>query len=592
MFFSAVAAAGAALITACSSSNNATGAAAQSTQIAPAVACSALAAQLTALANTTIGSVTLDAGGETDSNYPDAGPVPEHCVVTGTIGAYTSQYVNPDTGSGNYGIEFELRMPTKWNGRFFYQGGGGGDGAVNPAMGQIPSQQALSVVLPQTPALWRGFAVVSSDGGHESLGFQSSSAVIAQLAILRGGFGIDPTARVNYGYASIGQVTPIAKQIISQYYAQPPAHSYFLGCSKGGQEAMQASQKYGDQFDGIVAGDPGFHLPHAAIAQAWDTQALAPVAAANAPGAVDQNGNPLLYKAFSTSELNLVRKGVLAACDALDGATDNMIFNTQACVGKFDPTTLQCSGTKRASCLSAAQVTALEKIFGGAKRSDNSSIYATFPYDTDMSSINGWVMWDLGVPLGTNTAFNAALLGLSASQYIFTTPPDPTLSMFTVDMDQYAQAITATSGDYNVSAVDFMEADSTDFSTFKNHGGKIIYFHGQSDPVFSMNDTVAYYNGLAAANGGDASDFARLFLVPGMNHCFGGSYATDNFDTLDAIVNWVENGQAPDRIIAKPGSTATTRLPAGTTRPLCAYPKYAHYNGSGDVNSAASFTCE
>ncbi len=566
-------------------SYNGTSAAAQLAANTPAVACSSLATQL-ALANTTIESVKLGRGGKTDSSFPDAGPTPENCVVQGTIGAYTSGHTDPDTGSNSYGTRFELRMPTQWNGRFFYQGGAAADGYVAPAWGAVLTLHGSSS--PQVPALWRGFAVVSSDGGHEST---TLTGAAAQLGQLKAGFGVDPSARVNYGYASIGQVTPIAKQIIARYYAQQPAHSYFIGCSKGGQEAMQASQKYGDQFDGIVSGDPGFHLPHAAIAEAWNTQALAIVAEANNPKATDKNGNPLLYKAFSHSDLDLVQKGVLQACDALDGVADNMIFNTAACAGKFEPATLQCAGAKRNSCLSADQVTALHKIFGGAKASNGSALYASFPYDTDMSSYNGWIRWDLGSPLGTNSAFNVTLAQKS-SGYIFITPPDPTVDMFTINMDQFEQAIDATSGDYSVSAVGFMDADSTNLNAFKSHGGKIIYFHGGSDPVFSMNDTLAYYNALSTAYGNGTPNFARLFLVPGMNHCYGGDYTTDSFDMLDPLVNWVENGQAPDVISAQPGEPSSSSLPAGTTRPLCAYPKYAHYKGSGDVNEAASFSCE
>jgi feruloyl esterase len=550
----------------------------------PAIGCSDLAAQLT-LANTTIDSVSLDKGGK-KAQFPNAGPMPENCVVRGTIGAYTSAYTNPDNGSNAYGTRFELRMPTQWNGRFFYQGGEADDGYVETAWGMVVVTHGLTS--PQIPALWRGFAVVTSNGGHEN---SDRGEFAAKYAVLREGFGIDPTARINDAYASIGQVTPIAKQIITQYYAQPPAHSYFMGCSKGGQEAMQASQRYGDQFDGIVAGDPGYRLPHVALSQAWNTQTLAAVVSAKYPKAVDKNGHPLLYKAFSPSDLELVTKAVLQACDALDGVSDKIIFNTAACVGKFDPATLQCSGAKRYSCLSADQITALHKIFGGPKASDGSALYTSFPYDTGMGGNNGWGRWELGAPVGNNNAFNTTL-GQEASAYIFSTPPDPTLSMFTVDLDQFAQSITATSGDYNVSAVDFMEAGSTDLNAFKNHGGKIIIYHGASDPAFSMNDTIDYYNRLSAAYGSETPDFARLFLVPGMNHCFGGDYTTDSFDMLDPLVNWVENGQAPDSVLAQPGEPFSSKLPAGTTRPLCAYPKYAHYKGTGAVKDAANFSCE
>jgi feruloyl esterase len=567
------------LLSACTSSSGSGQNAAVT--LAPVMACADLASQAD-LPDTTIKSATLDAGGSASRMFPDAGPEPENCVVEGEIGAYTG-VTDPDTGSSDYGINFELRMPTRWNGRFFYQGGGGADGVLTKADGLIPSEAGNLPGLqglgpsPQTPALWRGFAVVSSDAGHHSSNLVS-------------GFGVDPTARVNYGYASIGQVTPIARQIIARYFGRAPRHSYFLGCSKGGQEAMQASQKYGDQFDGIVAGDPGFHLPHAAIAEAWNTQALAKAAQARAPSAVDANGNPLLYKAFSSGDLDLIRKGVAKACDALDGVEDGMVFNLQACAGRFDPASLQCKGAKTANCLSPAQVTAVQAIFGGARDSNGNAVYVDFPYDTGIGSFNGWPLWDLGLPLGANLSFNTTLAA-SSSRYIFTTPPDPALSMFIVDIDAYVQAVTATSGIYTASAVDFMEADSTNLDAFRSHGGKIIFIHGGSDPVFSMNDTIAYYDRLGTAYGSGTQKFALLFLVPGMNHCVGGDYATDTFDTLDAIVDWVEHDRAPALLLAHSGSPSSSKLPAGTTRPLCAYPRYARYNGSGDANDAANYSC-
>lgn len=576
-----ITAASAVILAACSASHDSKIAATSQT-IAPAIACSKLQAQLV-LPGTTIDSVELDAGGAIDPNYPNAGPKPENCVVTGTIGAYTSAYTNPDTGSNAYGTRFELRLPKQWNGRFFYQAGGGTNGFIDDPVGKIPGQQAtITGASPQTPALWRGFAVVSSDSGHNS-GTNRDASVLA-------GFGVDPTARINFGYASIGQVTPVAKQVIQTYYAQKPKYSYFLGCSKGGQEAMQASQKYGDQFDGIVAGDPGFHLPHAAIADAWSTQALAAVVQADDPTSLDSNGKPLLYKAFSSSDLDLLRVGVLNACDTLDGVADGMIFNTGACAGKFDPTILQCAGAKTDSCLTAAQVSAVEKIFGGAKAADNSALYASFPYDTGAGGFNGWTLWKLGYLIGSNSALSATLV-TGSSAYVFSTPPNPAFDIFSANLDQLAQSFNATAGDYTVSAVDFMEAASTDLDALNKHGGKIIYFHGGSDPIFSMNDTVDYYNKLTTAYGPTTSNFARLFLVPGMNHCLGGPYATDYFASLDAIVDWVENGKAPDVLTAQVGDPSSSKLPAGITRPLCAYPKYAHYKGSGDINNAASYSC-
>ena len=532
--------------------------------IVPITSCASLAAL--SIPHTEITDVALVA----------AGSMPENCVIHGEIEARTG-VTNPDTGSNAYGTRFELRLPTEWNGRFFYQGGFGTDGVVADAGGVIVGSR-------QPPALQQGFAVVSSDGGHAS-------------SPLQAGFGVDPQARIDVGYRSIGQVTPVAKSIIAAYYGAPPHHSYFLGCSKGGQEAMQASQRYGDQFDGVVAGDPGFNLPRAALAEAWDTQAFAVAAQLVSPGAVDGDGNPLLSVSFSPAALQLVADGVLEACDALDGLQDHMIFNVAACAGAFQLAALQCSGVPQDTCLAPAQVAALLKVFSGAKDSQRRPLYSDWPYDSGMAS-SGWALWKIGQPTGAavNNALNVTL-GLSASRFLFNTPPDPGLSQFTVDIDAFARAITATGVDqttgvaYPTSAVDFMTADSTALDAFKNHGGKLILYHGVSDPVFSANDTVRYYGDLTAAYGSSTRDFARLFLVPGMNHCFGGDYTVDSFDPLAPIVSWVEQQQAPDALLAEPLSPSTSRLPAGTRRPLCPYPDYARYDGTGDVNSAASFRC-
>jgi feruloyl esterase len=546
----------------------------------PVASCDELARTLS-IPNATITRAKLDSNGSNDPLFPNAGPTPENCVVEGEIGAYVG-VTNPLTSSSDYGIHFQLRMPTQWNGRFFYQGGGAGDGIAFPADGVIPTEGGTlsgveGVFSPQTPALWRGFAVVTTDSGHR--GSPTSAA-----------FGVDPQARINFSYAAIGQVTAVSKQIIAAYFGRSAHHSYFLGCSKGGQEAMEASQRYGDQFDGIVAADPGFRIPDTATESAMAIQALAAVAHANDPSAVDGNGRPLLYKAFSHADLEIVRKGVLKACDALDGVADGMIFNVAACTGKFNPQSLQCSGTKKASCLSRDQVTALQAIFNGPRASDGTPTYVSYPYDTGLSSLTGWRVWLLGIPALNVNANLGEVIFDTFVKYMLSSPPDPTLSIFDVTTDDIMTMKNTTGGIYNISAADLLDATSTNLDVFRGHGGKIIFSHGTSDSVFSAFDTVAYYNQLTARYGSQTQDFARLYLVPGMNHCAGGDYATDYFDSLDALVNWVENGAAPSRMIAKPGNQYMSKLPQGTTRPLCPYPQFARYL-SGSVKDASSYVC-
>lgn len=245
---------------------------------------------------------------------------------------------------GNYGISFELRMPTTtWNGDFFFTGGSGNDGLVAEAVGSPLGGGTL-----YAPALYQGFAVITQNSGHVGI-LDSLGNIKDVLGDKNNGFGYDPQARNEYGYQQTGTITPIAKSILAAFYGMSPVYSYFLGCSNGGREAMVASQLWGDMFDGIVAGDPGFRLPHAAIAEAWDTQRFANAAEAVTPGS-KASGN--LVPAATAADLNLVGQLVLAKCDALDGVADGMIFNTAACKQQFDPamlTTLQCTGHLPAS---------------------------------------------------------------------------------------------------------------------------------------------------------------------------------------------------------------------------------------------------
>ncbi len=554
----------------------------------PTASCSSLTAL--SIPNTTIQSATLEGGtAELFPAYAKAGSMPQNCVVKGIVEPRTG-VTNPDTKSNQYGSSFELRLPTSWNGRFFYQGGQGADGYVSKADGLIISQAPSQ----QIPALWRGYAVVTSDAGH--------SSGTDQASVFKTGFGVDPKARIDFGYRSIGVVTPVAKSLIAAYYGSRPNRSYFVGCSKGGQEALQASQRYGDQFDGIVAGDPGLHLPQSAVNQAWDTQVLASTAKKMSPLAIDiTTGKPLLTGAFSSSDLDLVSSAVSKACDTLDGVADGLIFRPDACQKVFNPASLQCSGAKTASCLASVQVDALKKITGGALSSTGKSLFSTFYYDTGINSggFAGWVQWKLGSYLSlTNSSMNVSI-GQGANAYIFGTPPNPNLSVFDANIDALDAAIRKTATDpatgvvYDTAAVSFMNADNANVDTLQARGGKMIIYHGASDPVFSIVDTLNYYGSLSKRYGLLTPTFARAFVVPGMGHCLDGSRTTNSFDTLTAIEDWVERGIAPDRLVARAGNAtlSSNSLPDTVTRPLCAYPKYARYIGFGDQNDANNFYC-
>jgi feruloyl esterase len=410
-------------------------------------------------------------------------------------------------------------------------------------------------------------------------------------------------------------LTPIAKSIVAAFYGIAPVYSYYLGCSNGGREAMVASQQWGDMFDGVVAGDPGFRLPHAAIAEAWDTQQFAAAAetVANGQDPPDGNGNPSLTLAATPDDMALVGNLVLQQCDALDGLVDGMIFNTDACRKAFDPATLarfQCpTGTKAPGCLLPAQITAIQKVFQGPVDSHGLALYSAWPYDVGIQDPK-WLMWPIGANLPymlSNNLISVPFIaqnttqGATSAMYLFTTPPNPAMNVFNISMDDMNAGINAADSTFPQSAIDYMEATSTNLAKLLSHNGKIIYFHGESDPVFSMYDTVQYYDNLTTAYGASTPSFARLFLVPGMNHCSGGLHALDSFDPLTAIADWVEQGTAPASMIARNSNTGLpaadlssfTVLPLNRSRPLCPYPQYAAYTGGAGGNSedAASFTC-
>jgi feruloyl esterase len=245
---------------------------------------------------------------------------------------------------------------------------------------------------------------------------------------------------------------------------------------------------------------------------------------------------------------------------------------------KFSPAELTCTGAKTDNCLSNAQVKALEKSFGGAHDSKGNPLYSSWPYDAGIGDM-GWRMWKLGnSESAVPNALNATLGANSLADY-FVHPYVEGLTAMNLDFDRAAAAVDQTAR--------INDAVATDLSSFAARGGKLIIYEGVSDPVFSANDIIDYYRQLERDNGGEGktTSFARLFLIPGMTHC-GGGPATDQFDALTALEKWVEQGHAPQSIVAKGAAFP------GRTRPLCPYPQYAAYNGTGDSQDASSFSCQ
>ncbi len=453
---------------------------------------------------------------------PYEGTLPVYCLATGVIDQRVGQ------GGKPYAIEFAVSLPEKWNGRFLFQGGGGFNGTLYPPVGG----QAVGHEL----ALARGFAVVSTDGGHKG-------------AVFDGAFFEDQEAMLNFLYRANDKVTRAAKAIIETYYGRRPDHSYFVGCSTGGREGMLMSQRFPDYFDGIVAGAPAMRTSYSSIADRWMHVHM------NAIAPRDEKGLPMTSRALSDGDRALVHKSLLDACDAKDGVADGMIFDVEHC--GFDPSALVCKGPKTESCLTPEQVSAIATGMAGPKDSRGTLVYPGFWYDTGITTTRG-------VP------------GLLAGPAPFF--PE---SATTMDVDREA-ALAATPA---AAAGD--TAAWTLLNAFSRRGGKLIFYHGVSDPWFSAKDTTRYYGKLVTDNGGSdaVAKWSRLFLVPGMGHCVGGESGLDQFDLLGAVVNWVEKGEAPDSVIA------TGMAFPGRSRPLCAYPQHAEYKGMGDVDQAEHFEC-
>ncbi len=507
---------------------------------------------------TTVPAGTLIVGGQ---------PVAEHCRVTGRV----NDRVSSVDGKA-YAISFEMRLPKAWNGRFFHQGNGGIDGAVVTANATFGGG-------PLTSALLQGFAVLSSDAGHDN-------AKVGGPA-----FGFDPQARLDYGYQAVSTLTPLAKQAIAAAYGKGPDRSYFGGCSNGGRHTLIAAARHAQDYDGFLAGAPGYRLPLAALANIWGAQRYATVATGDPATAAG------LETAFTAAERKTVADAVLARCDALDGATDGMVQSTRACQKRFDlrrdvPT---CPGARDGSCLTQAQKDAIGPIFKGATTSDGKPFYASFPYDGGLSG-SGIASWEFNAPLTRDSGAVGAIFKVPPSTLALTDGPAFSLGL---DIDATLAELYATDATYTESSMSFMTPpDAGQLNDVRDRGGKLLVYHGVSDPIFSMHDTEAWYRGVVRESKG-APRFVRLYRVPGMGHCSGGP-AADQADFITPLVNWVEYGQAPASIVATargPGNPGGVNadVPAdwapNRSRPLCPFPGVAKYKGSGDVELASSWAC-
>ena len=432
---------------------------------------------------------------------------------------------------------FEVWLPIKdnWNGKFQMVGGGGLAGVI--------SYSAM------VPNVKDGYVTASTDTGHQ----------VGDDTWLR-----DKQKVVDYGYRSVHETTVKAKAILAAFYGEPAKYNYFNGCSTGGRQGLMEAQRYPDDYDGIVSGAPVNWFVNTHVTQLW----------------MQLSAKEKPESRLNQADLNLITKTVIAKCDMKDGVKDNLLTDPRTC--DFDPAVLQCKAGKTENCLTAAQVTTVKKLYEGPV---DPTTGKAFWYGMEPGSesppgfIHGW-----GFEVEGDSLSDIPLHYFRDMVF-----QDDNWNWTKFDFDKDVKETEARTGE-------ILNATNPDISPFTSHGGKLIIYHGWDDPAIFPKGTVHYYTEMtetdsaksAADPMSEVRTHARLFMVPGMGHCRGGPEATDQFDMQSAIEAWVEKGNAPEKI---PASHKDKSGNVTMSRPLCAYPDVAKYDGSGDPMKAESFTC-
>ena len=449
--------------------------------------------------------------------------------------------------SADSDIAIEAWMPLAgWNGKL--QGIGNGGFA-----GQIDDFELGAGVA-------KGYATAATDAGHAAPVWDASWALN------------HPEKVADFGHRGIHEMTRVARLLTAQYYGSAPRRAYFAGCSDGGREALMEAQRYPQDYDGILAGDPANDWTALQSSGVIDTQTL--------------TATPESY--IPQSKIPVIAHAVLAACDALDGVRDGILNDPREC--HFDPATIQCKpGDDTAACLTAPQVNALRAIYAGVHDASSRAIFPGYLPGAEEGPA-GWGLWITGPAPGRSVI--AALGRAYFSNMVY---DDPHWDMKTFSLGtglQAARQKTAAA----------LDAVNPDLSAFRSRGGKLILYHGWDDPAIPALSTVDYYQAVRAKMGAEVTgSFARLFMLPGVQHCIGGpgadnigasgaTMATDpEHNARLALENWVEKGTAPGTFIATRGFAVGQ--PSAMTRLLCPFPQSAKYDGSGDANSTASYVC-
>jgi feruloyl esterase len=507
---------------------------------------------LTAIENTAPTGTTITAAMVTS-------PV-TYCDVKGSIATSSDGQTNT--------VLFELGLPNTWSGDFVFIGNGGFAGSVQA----VDEGEFIAAVS-------EGLATAATDTGHES--------ALGPLGSLDGSFGLtsgdEPAlaAREDFSYRAV-HLSTLASEAITTAYYDSTMHSYFDGCSTGGRQAMVEAEKFPTDFNGIVAGDPAIGDPIAGFN--WNDQALLKSSAGY----------------LSPSDIELVDQAVLAECDGLDGVVDGLIQDPRKC--NFNPKSLMCKGSNKTNCLNNQQVKTLQAIYSGAVTNGNSSLYPGY-MASDPGGPDGWDEWITGFfppQFGVANPWGTAPTSLEVAPFQWSFQ-DQFMKYFVFDDPAYDSLAFNFRHKVDVKALNTIvtefqgNGENIDLSPFFAAGGKLIMYHGFSDPALTPLISINYYTAVAQLlYGGDFSKLqnnARLFMVPGMHHCAGGP-GPNVFDPLTPLIDWVQLKIPPAEIIAEHFTNNDPAMPVDRSMPLCPYPQVATFiGGSASVDSASSWSC-
>jgi feruloyl esterase len=431
-------------------------------------------------------------------------------------------------------IGFELWLPAKadWNGRILVGGVGGQAGSFNYR--ELARGAA------------RGYASASTDTGHKA----------SDPHWLLG----DRMRAENYAGRANHLLAQRVKAIVASWYGRAAAHAFFVGCSGGGRQALTEVQRYPEDFDGVIAGAPGVNTPEMSARRIWEMQRH------SAFGAL-----------MTDAQWMLVADAGVAACDGLDGVRDGVIDDPRLC--RFDPASLACQGPVNAGCLAPEQIAAARQIYAPLRDERGRRI--------DDGLLPGVKVQRAILP----EPFTPGPPYLAVALFGDGVHRDPNWDARSFRIDRDLQAIDR---------VMDLHADNPDIRAFARRGGKLIVYHGWADPLVSPLPTIKWFEAARRVLGARADNHLRLLMAPGVEHCVGGKgpdlfggaggdapIADASHDLLSALERWVDNGAAPDQIVA----TKRRGSEPQRTRPLCAWPAAARYNGAGSSDDARNFTC-